>query len=805
MKNRAINLLLAILCFPLFLNGKPIEFKQQILSEAPIGAQKVLVADLDKDGDLDILAGAKHIIWWENIGDKNYTQHTAVQNAGSVIGMSVIDMDKDGDMDILSASYLSNAVFWWKNDGKQNFEKVTIDDNFLGSHDVAATDINQDGFLDVVAARGDQKGQGEIAVWINNKANGFEKQVIYSGLLCHSISTGDLNGDGKTDILGTQFREGVRVWKNMGDLQFKEYFLPLKGAHEVTVSDIDGDNMPDVLAAGYMANSIIWWKNQGDFTFAEQKVSEEFLGAVTVDACDIDGDGDMDIFGGSDGAHDIRWWENTNSGEFTEHSIAGFLFKASGIGAGDIDNDGDMDIVGSAWKGTGEVTLWENTGEDTMAGQMEDLSGRRFISYLREHGIDDAVKLYEKIKLADAGKIIFTQNQFIYLGYEFLQLKKHGEAIKIFELLTKEYPKYANGYDSLGEAYMKAGNNGLAIQNYQKSLELNPENKNAEQQLSLLNRKDDKKYNNYKELSTDAIGLWRTGERDKAIDLYQKALQLFPENKLKSIQNLAFMYTQSGNTEKAFDVYEYGHTQGLYYSFNAESGPAAQLMQHERFKKIYQKNRELIKKAQENSKPHWEIIAPENYDQSKKYPLLIVMHGFMGSLETINPMWKTVDYSSEIIIAHLQSSQILGMGSFAWDDINTTQKDISALLDFANNNYPVDKEKIIIAGFSQGGAAAIKLTIDDMVQVSGFIAHCPGGKFITELNPDNLKSSAEKGIKGVVISTENDHSKALQKKMITEFEASKLKHEYIEIAGVGHWYPKDFSTYLDSALKSLFE
>jgi len=50
---------------------------------------------------------------------------------------------------------------------------------------------------------------------------------------------------------------------------------------------------------------------------------------------------------------------------------------------------------------------------------------------------------------------------------------------EIFRFLVSKYPKSANAYDSLGEAYMSAGEIDLAIRNYEKSLELNLKNENA--------------------------------------------------------------------------------------------------------------------------------------------------------------------------------------------------------------------------------------------------------------------------------------------------------------------------------------
>ncbi len=60
------------------------------------------------------------------------------------------------------------------------------------------------------------------------------------------------------------------------------------------------------------------------------------------------------------------------------------------------------------------------------------------------------------------------------------------EAIAVFELNVEAYPAAFNTYDSLGEAYMTHGDTELAIRNYEKSLELNPENTNATDMLQRL-------------------------------------------------------------------------------------------------------------------------------------------------------------------------------------------------------------------------------------------------------------------------------------------------------------------------------
>src|SRR5680860_1635692 len=80
-----------------------------------------------------------------------------------------------------------------------------------------------------------------------------------------------------------------------------------------------------------------------------------------------------------------------------------------------------------------------------------------------------------------------VENLFNTTGYTFLEENKINEALEIFKLNATIYPNAWNTYDSLGEAYAAAGNKKLAIENYQKSLELNPENDNGREWLDKLN------------------------------------------------------------------------------------------------------------------------------------------------------------------------------------------------------------------------------------------------------------------------------------------------------------------------------
>jgi uncharacterized membrane protein len=102
-------------------------------------------------------------------------------------------------------------------------------------------------------------------------------------------------------------------------------------------------------------------------------------------------------------------------------------------------------------------------------------------------GIDAAAKQYHDLKAAEPAVYNFDENELNNLGYGLIRAKKFKEAIRVLQLNAEAYPKSSNVYDSLGEAYMDDGNKPLAIANYQKSLQLNPRNKNGALMLQKLN------------------------------------------------------------------------------------------------------------------------------------------------------------------------------------------------------------------------------------------------------------------------------------------------------------------------------
>jgi CubicO group peptidase (beta-lactamase class C family) len=108
-----------------------------------------------------------------------------------------------------------------------------------------------------------------------------------------------------------------------------------------------------------------------------------------------------------------------------------------------------------------------------------DSPSMQFAKAAREKGAQAAIDQFRRA--LTSGSI--TEDSINSTGYALLGAKKMADAIRMFQLNVELHPQSWNAYDSLGEAYMNNGDKNLAIQNYKKSLELNPDNNNGKEML----------------------------------------------------------------------------------------------------------------------------------------------------------------------------------------------------------------------------------------------------------------------------------------------------------------------------------
>jgi mono/diheme cytochrome c family protein len=110
-----------------------------------------------------------------------------------------------------------------------------------------------------------------------------------------------------------------------------------------------------------------------------------------------------------------------------------------------------------------------------------------FLDLLADGRTDEATALFERESRGAPGALLFGERALNRLGYEFLR-SEPPVAIAIFELNAERHPESWNAWDSLAEGHMVAGDRDEAIELFQKSLDLNPDNANAKKKLAQLRR-----------------------------------------------------------------------------------------------------------------------------------------------------------------------------------------------------------------------------------------------------------------------------------------------------------------------------
>ncbi len=311
---------------------------QQIITTDSYEAKTVYAADLDGDGDMDVLStsfdnGSK-VAWYENTDGQGTfgAQQIITTNVGGALSVYVTDIDGDGDMDVLSASANDNKIAWYKNNGQGTFgAQQIIIANISRPYSVYATDIDGDGDMDVLSA---SEYDSKIAWYDNTDGQGTfgAQQIITTNALgAQSVYASDLDSDGDMDVLSASASDNKIAWYentdghgNFGDQQI--ITTNANSARAVHAADIDSDGNIDVLSASWNDNKIAWYKNtDGHGNFGDQQIiTTNADGAVSVYATDIDGDGEMDILSAAAIGNKITWYENTGTLAVNQNILLNF-------------------------------------------------------------------------------------------------------------------------------------------------------------------------------------------------------------------------------------------------------------------------------------------------------------------------------------------------------------------------------------------------------------------------------------------------------------------------------------------------
>jgi hypothetical protein len=349
-----------------------IPFTQHIVADQFDGACSVHAADIDADGDVDILGCAFYgddLSLWLNPGDSPDGWPVTVIES-SFDGAHFVntgDLDNDGDLDIVAVAQLAGDIAWWRNDGGDPIAWVrfSVDDSYAGAQQVFPVDMDGDEDLDLVCTA---YSINDVSWYRNDGAFGWSKQLI-SDTATGSVSVcvADLDNDADYDVLTANYNSGrISWWRNDGiPVNWSEVIIDndFTGAHEVRVGDIDGDGDLDILGVAFALNDVKWWRNDGGepIGWTELMINGSFAGASSVSCADLDGDGDMDVLAAAHIAGDFAWWSNEGGDPVTwsKYTIESNFAEAWPIIAYDIDQDADLDVLAGG-RAIDRVAWYEN-------------------------------------------------------------------------------------------------------------------------------------------------------------------------------------------------------------------------------------------------------------------------------------------------------------------------------------------------------------------------------------------------------------------------------------------------------------
>ena len=300
---------------------------QQIISNTAYEATSVFACDIDGDGDLDVISGSRGqgVAWYENTdGNGTFGTQQIITSSGSggwIASVYAADIDNDGDIDVVSGStaFGNNTIEWYENtDAQGNFgspQPIITSSN--RAYSVFLCDIDGDNDNDLLAAISDTDG----IVWFENTDNQgtFGAQQVINDTVAgpFSVYACDIDNDGIIDVLSASHNDNKIAWyKNNGGGNFGYQQIITTnaiGANSVYACDIDSDGDNDVLSASD-DDKIAWYENtDGNGTFATQQVISTLAnGPISVYACDIDSDGDNDVLSASWFDNEIAWYENNS-------------------------------------------------------------------------------------------------------------------------------------------------------------------------------------------------------------------------------------------------------------------------------------------------------------------------------------------------------------------------------------------------------------------------------------------------------------------------------------------------------------
>jgi len=294
-----------------------ISFAAKLNISMPQRPGNLCIVDLNGDGKLDIAVACENYvsILMNTSTSGNITFSPRMDLfLPSIIDIATGDMNGDGKPDLVLTTVGAISVF--RNTGSMGLMSFDNPINYSTHTDfrrILISDIDGDGKSDIVLTWTTQsRSSGGISVLRNISTDGasftsnsFEQQVNYTGgANTYGLAIGDLDGDGKLDIVATNiYSDNISIFRNKSapgtiTLATKIDYSTGSNPYDVCITDLDGDGKTDLAVGNYSSETVTVLKNNGSIgtiSFAakvDYEAYDELLGICTGD---LDGDGKPDL------------------------------------------------------------------------------------------------------------------------------------------------------------------------------------------------------------------------------------------------------------------------------------------------------------------------------------------------------------------------------------------------------------------------------------------------------------------------------------------------------------------------------